>query len=141
VVSASTSCAVRLNPESSHTNPDDVDEVFCRQQGYSPFVLVLERVESEWFNVAVVNSGAGSGEYHISSANTAPPKIQTRMVGQWGSEIRHNTRIAERAPSIRSRTILSHPGPTARACVRMLVSGPRVRCSLVLSIRWWAHVI
>ena len=40
--------------------------------------------------VSIVNTGEGSAQYHISSATTAPPKIQTRMVMKFAGVARAN---------------------------------------------------
>mmetsp|Transcript_7246 Transcript_7246/g.21392 ORF Transcript_7246/g.21392 Transcript_7246/m.21392 type:complete len:5155 (-) Transcript_7246:1654-17118(-) len=51
---------------------------FAAGQGMSPFVLVLERTSETHYRVAVVNPGMGADDYHVSSATSCPPKIQTR---------------------------------------------------------------
>ena len=52
---------------------------FALEESFSPFLLVLDRFSEDKFKVAVVNPGYGSAEFHISSATSAPPKIQTRF--------------------------------------------------------------
>ena len=49
-------------------------------ESFSPLILLLERTGEEAFTVAVINSGDGAMEYHISSPVVSPPKFQTRMV-------------------------------------------------------------
>ena len=52
---------------------------FSLKKSFSPFALVLERTSQDDFMLAVVNPGLGVEQYHMASATTAPPKIQSRL--------------------------------------------------------------
>ena len=63
---------------------------FALAKSSSPFVLVLERTSEDAFMLAVINPGLGVEQYHVASATTAPPKIQSRFALSFEDVAREN---------------------------------------------------